>query len=125
MKKALALLLCIGALVCLLAGCGQSSDEVSFESYKAWLAEAFVDRSPDPDGIRATLEALESWDNIDLTAQPWDMFFSESGYNASTWDEFVAAGGIGTFNEDVEVPSTEGGAPSGEPSGEPSAEPTA
>lgn len=126
MKKSLILLLCAAALLCVLSACGSSGgSDVTFESYKAWLAEAFVDRSPDPDGIRATLDALESWDDIDLDSQPWDMFFSESGYNASTWDEYVAAGGIGTFNEDVEVPSTEGGTPSGEPSGEPSAEPAA
>lgn len=125
MKKTIAIVLCLVSLALVLTGCGAKNEEVTFESYKAWLAEAFVDRSPDPDGIRETLDALESWDDIDLTAQPWDMFFSESGYNASTWDEFVAAGGIGTFNEDVEVPTSEGGAPSGEPSGEPSAEPEA
>lgn len=123
MKKTIAMMLCLVSLALVLAGCGAKGEDVTFDSYKAWLAEAFVDRSPDPDGIRETLDALESWDDIDLSSQPWDMFFSESGYNASTWDEFVAAGGIGTFNEDVEVPTSEGGAPSGEPSGEPSAEP--
>lgn len=119
MKKILSLCLCALMLLSLLAGCG-SKEEVSFDDYKAWLMEAFVDRSPDPEGIKATLEALNSWEDIDLNSQPWDMFFSESGYNASTWDEFVAAGGVGTFNEDVEVPES-----SGEPSGEPSAEPAA
>ena len=121
MKKIFSLCLCALMLLSLLAGCGGgSSDEVTFDDYKAWLVEAFVERSPDPEGIKATLEGLNSWEDIDLSSQPWDMFFSESGYNASTWDEFVAAGGVGTFNEDVEVPES-----SGNPSGEPSAEPAA
>ena len=120
MKRTISLLLTLIALLSLLAGCGGSKEEVTFDDYKAWLMEAFVERSPDPEGIKATLEALTSWEDIDLNSQPWDMFFSESGYNASTWDEFVAAGGVGTFNEDVEVPETSG-EPSGEASGEPAA----
>ena len=120
MKRTISLLLSLLVLLGLLAGCSGSSDEITFDDYKAWLIEAFVDRSPDPEGIKATFDTLESWEDIDLNSQPWDLFFSESGYNASTWDEFVAAGGIGTFNEDVEVPET-----SGDPSGEASGEPTA
>lgn len=120
MKRNVFLLLTLIVLLGLLAGCGSSSDEVTFDDYKAWLIEAFVERSPDPEGIKATLEALTGWEDIDLNSQPWDMFFSESGYNASTWDEFVAAGGVGTFNADVEVPETSGEA-SGEASGEPAA----
>ena len=117
MKRILSLCLCVLMLLSVLAGCG-GKEEVSFDDYKAWLMEAFVDRSPDPEGIKATLEALTGWEDIDINSQPWDMFFSENGYNASTWDEFVAAGGVGTFNEDVEVPATSG-EPSGEASGEP------
>ena len=120
MKKAISVVMTLLMLLSLLAGCGGSKEEVTFDDYKAWLMEAFVERSPDPEGIKATLEALNSWEDIDLNSQPWDMFFSESGYNASTWDEFVAAGGVGTFNEDVEVPETSG-EPSGEASGEPAA----
>ncbi len=116
MKRACILLLCAAALCVLLCACGKDTAEVSFESYKEWLAEAFVERSPDPDGIQATLDALGSWDEVDLNSPPWDMFFSDSGYNASTWEEFVAAGGIGTFNEDVELPAA-----SGEPSADPAA----
>ena len=119
MKKTIAVLLSFLLMLSVLAACG-AKEEVSFEDYKAWLIEAFVERSPDPEGIRATLESLSGWEDIDLNSQPWDMFFSESGYNASTWDEFVAAGGVGTFNADVEVPET-----SGEPSGEASGEPLA
>lgn len=120
MKKILSLCLSLMMLVSLLVGCGgnNSDSEVTFDDYKAWLVEAFVDRSPDPEGIKATLEALTGWEDINLNAQPWDMFFSENGYNASTWEEFVAAGGVGTFNEDIEVPATSG-EPSGEASGEP------
>lgn len=119
MKKTITILLSLVMLMTLFAGCG-GSDEVTFDDYKAWLMDAFVERSPDPEGIKATLEALTGWEDIDLNAQPWDMFFSENGYNASTWDEFVAAGGVGTFNADVEVPETSG-EPSGEASGEPAA----
>lgn len=126
MKKTVSLLISLLVILGLFAGCGggSSSDEITFDDYKAWLAEAFVSRSPDPEGIQATLDALTSWEDIDLDTQPWDMFFSESGYNASTWDEYVAAGGVGTFNEDVEVP-TDSGVSSGEASGEASGEPAA
>ena len=119
MKKSIAVLLSFLLMLSALTACG-GKDEVSFDDYKAWLIEAFVERSPDPDGIKATLESLTAWEDIDLDSQPWDMFFSESGYNASTWDEFLAAGGVGTFNADVEVPETSG-EPSGEASGEPAA----
>ena len=90
MKKAISVVMTLLMLLSLLAGCGGSKEEVTFDDYKAWLMEAFVERSPDPEGIKATLEALTGWEDIDLNAQPWDMFFSENGYNASTWDEFVA-----------------------------------
>lgn len=120
MKKTITLFLSILMLLSLFAGCGGSKEEVTFDDYKAWLIEAFVERSPDPEGIKATLEALTGWEDIDINSQPWDMFFSENGYNASTWDEFVAAGGVGTFNADVEVPETSG-EPSGDASGEPAA----
>lgn len=132
MKKTLALLLAVLAILCVLAGCGSSSEgsapaaaqssDVTWEDYINWMADTFGANSPDPDDYRATLSQAKSWADIDVNSPPWDRLFAEDGFNASTWDEFVAAGGVGTYNEDFEDSAFTG---SGEPTGEPSGEPAA
>lgn len=94
--------------------------EVTFEDYLNWLADTFGANSPDPDAYRSLLFQAGSWEDIDVTVGPWDKLFAEDSFNASTWDEFVAAGGVGTYNTDFEDDALTG---SGEPTGEASGEP--
>lgn len=134
MKKTLSLLLSLLLLLCMLAGCGGNAEtpapaeapaapeaaEVTWESYLNWLADTFGADSPDPEAYRALIFQAQSWEDIDVTVGPWDRLFGEDYFNASTWDEFVAAGGVGTYNEDFQDDALTG---SGEPTGEASAEP--
>ena len=140
MKKNILLLVLLIIIACLLAGCGGDKDtavpaevpvaaetgevtaEVTWESYLNWLADTFGANSPDPDAYRALLFQAQSWEDIDVTVGPWDKLFAEDTFDASTWDEFVAAGGVGTYNETFEDDALTG---SGEPTGEASAEPAA
>ena len=131
MKKRIAFVLAAVLALAILAGCGSSGGsgsagaaEVTWDSYIDWLFETFGAESPDPDDYRAMLETAKSWDDIDVNSPPWDRLFAENGFDASTWDEFVAAGGVGTYNEDFEDSALTGsGEPTGEPSGEPTEEP--
>lgn len=131
MKKTIALILAALLALCALAGCGSSGGGssstvepgdfgVTWDDYIDWLAETFGANSPDPDDYRAMLAQAKSWDDVDVSSPPWDRLFSEDGFDASTWDEFVAAGGVGTYNEDFEDSALTG---SGEPTGEPTEEP--
>lgn len=139
MKKAVSLLLSMLLMVCLMTGCGGEAEspapaeapaaaeappatEVTWEDYLNWLADTFGADSPDPEAYRNLLFQAQSWDDIDVTIGPWDKLFAEDAFNASTWDEYVAAGGVGTYNEDFADDALTG---SGEPTGEASAEPTA
>ena len=146
MKKTLALLMAF-VLVMALAACGGGAQteapaapaaeeaapaaapeaaaaEVTWEDYLNWLADTIGADSPDPDGFRALLFQASSWEDIDTAAPPWDKIFSEDAFDASTWDEFVAAGGVGTYNEDFQDDAATGsGEPTGEPSGEPAGNP--
>lgn len=132
MKKTVSLLLAALLMVCLMTGCGGNAEapapeaaptaaaDVSWESYLNWLADTFGANSPDPDAYRKLLFQAQSWDDIDVTVGPWDKLFAEDAFDASTWDEYVAAGGTGTYNEAFEDDALTG---SGEPTGEASAEP--
>lgn len=140
MKKTIALLLLALLTVCLFTGCGGNAEtpapeaapaeavettetaEVSWESYLNWLADTFGADSPDPDAYRDLLFQAQSWDDIDVTVGPWDKLFAEDSFDASTWDEYVAAGGVGTYNTDFADDALTG---SGEASGEASGEPAA
>lgn len=139
MKKNISLLLSLLVMICLLVGCGGGNDalapaeapvvevaetasEITWEDYLNWLADTFGANSPDPDAYRALLSQAQSWEDIDVTVGPWDKLFAEDAFDASTWDEFVAAGGVGTYNEDFQDDALTG---SGEPTGEASAEPAA
>ncbi len=121
MKKFLALPLCLLMLLSLLAGCG-GSKEVTWADYQAWLIESFADTSPNPDNFKSLVESIGSWEELDTSLEPWNKILGDEFFNGSTWDEFVAAGGVGSFNKDfVDDTSATGEPPSGEPSGEPAA----
>lgn len=140
MKKNISILVVLVIMACLLAGCGGDKDtavpaeapvvaetvevasEVTWESYLNWLADTFGADSPDPEAYRELLFQAQSWEDIDVTVGPWDKLFAEDSFDASTWDEYVAAGGVGTYNEDFADDALTG---SGEASGEASAEPAA
>ena len=133
MKKTVSLLLSALLLLCLMAGCGggaetpapaapEAAAEVAWESYLNWLCDTFGANSPDPDAYRALIFQAQSWEDIDVNVGPWDRLFGEDFFDASTWDEFVAAGGVGTYNEDFQDDALTG---SGEPTGEASGEPAA
>jgi hypothetical protein len=40
---------------------------------------------------------MNSWEDLDQTASPWDQLFTTVGI--STWADFVAAGGNGTASQ--------------------------
>ncbi len=137
MKKTVSLLLSALLLLCLMAGCGggaetpapaeapaapEAAAEVTWESYLNWLCDTFGANSPDPDAYRALIFQAQSWEDVDVNVGPWDRLFGEDFFDASTWDEFVAAGGVGTYNEDFQDDALTG---SGEPTGEASGEPAA
>lgn len=136
MKRTLSIFLAALMLLCLCA-CGAKEDppaatveipaapvaaEITWESYLNWLADTFGANSPDPEAYRALLFQAGNWEEIDVTVGPWDKLFAEDAFDASTWDEFVAAGGIGTYNEAFQDSALTG---SGEPTGEASGEPAA
>ena len=132
MKKTFALILASLLILCICIGCGGTNEEaapveaaapaaeVTWESYLNWLADTFGANSPSPEDYRALLFQAESWDDVDPTVGPWDRILGEDYFDASTWDEFVAAGGVGTYNENFQDDALTG---SGEPTGEASAEP--
>lgn len=142
MKKTVSLLLSLLLMVCLMAGCGggaeapaaeepvapaeaaapEAAAEVTWDSYINWLADTFGGNSPDPDAYRELLFQAQSWEDVDVTVGPWDKLFAEDSFDASTWDEYVAAGGVGTYNVDFQDDALTG---SGEASGEASGEPAA
>ena len=127
MKKTVSILLALILFVGVFAGCGSKEEvaepavaeeaapvaEVTWTDYIDWLAETFGADCPDPADYRATLEQATCWEEVDQTAAPWDKILGEDSFNASTWDEFVAAGGVGTYNADYsddsssKEPSTE------------------
>jgi hypothetical protein len=83
--------------------------EVTWADFQAWLLEILPDVCPFPEAVGPIIEATESWDDVDIEgAGPWGKIFGEDAFNASTFDEFVAAGGVGTYNADYEDLPLEG-----------------
>ena len=104
----------------------EAAAEATWEDYQNWLIDTFAGSSPDPEGFAELIRSFGSWEEIDTASQPWDKILGEENFNASTFDEFVAAGGVGAYNtEYVDTndgtgePPADGGA-SGEPTVEPS-----
>ena len=125
MKRSLALVLFMLFALTVLMGAG--TREVTWEDYQQWLVDNLAAISPFPEPVSAIVWETESWEEIEAgyNSGPWGKFFDEDCYNASTWEEFVAAGGVGTFNADfVDLPAgPETDSSSGDPSGEATDEP--
>ena len=125
MKRILAAVLVMLLALTVLMGAGVR--EVTWEDYQQWLVDNIAAISPFPEPVSAIVWETESWEEIEAgyNSGPWGKFFDEDCYNASTWEEFVAAGGVGTFNEDfIDLPMgpEDTSSASGEASGEASAE---
>ncbi len=121
MKRTIAILLVMLMALSLFAGAGMR--EVTWEDYQQWLVDNLAAISPFPEPVSAIVWETGSWEEIEAgyDSGPWGKFFDEDCYNASTWEEFVAAGGVGTFNADfVDLPMgpDETDSASGEASGE-------
>ncbi len=95
--------------------------EITWADFQAWLMEILPDVCPFPEAVGPIILATESWDDIDIEGSgPWGKIFGEDAFNASTFDEFVAAGGVGTYNteyEDLPLEDAPDMSASGEPSG--------
>ena len=107
-------LLALVVVLCLALSVSALAAEPTWEDYQNYLVEAAGGNAPDLDEFKGQVSAIGSWDEMPLDESPWDMLFSTLGI--STWDEFVAADGVG--KQSLEVGSMGGGAASGEPSGE-------
>ena len=131
MKKTLALLLAVMMVVAMCA-CGGSDKEaapaaapaaeapaaagaVTFDDYKQYLFDQAGQNSPDPAEFQGQLDAINSWEDIDQTVSPWNLFFTTLGL--STWEEFQNG-----IVKDIAVtggPDASASGESGEPTGEP------
>ena len=124
MKRIFAVVLVMLMALSLFSGAGMR--EVTWEDYQQWLVDNIAAISPFPEPVSAIVWETQSWDEIEAgyDSGPWGKFFDEDCYNASTWEEFVAAGGMGTFNEDfVDVEMGPDSSSSDEASSEPTDEP--
>lgn len=75
---------------------------VTWQDYIDFLWNSFKDTAPNPDALKSLLDSTPDWAFIEenIESGPWYKFFGEDYYNATTWDEFAANGGVGTFNAD-------------------------
>ena len=108
-------ILALAIVVCLVLSVSALAADVTWKDYQAYLVEAAGGNAPDLAEFQGQVEAIGSWDEIPLDVSPWDLLFTTLGI--STWDEFVAAGGVG--RQSSEAGSDEA---SGEASGEASDE---
>jgi len=76
--------------------------DVTWQDYIDFLWNSSKDTAPDPDALKTLLDSTPDWAFIEenIESGPWYKFFGEDYYNATTWDEFAANGGVGTFNAD-------------------------
>ena len=74
--------------------------DVTWQDYIDFLWNSFKDTAPDPDALKSLLDSTPDWAFIEenIESGPWYKFFGEEYYDTTTWDEFVAAGGVGSFN---------------------------
>jgi len=81
--------------------------EVTWADYQAWLLKILPDICPFPDAVGEIIRNTKSWDEIDVDGNgPWGKIFGEDAYNTTPFDEFVANGGVGTYNADfVDLPA--------------------
>jgi hypothetical protein len=78
---------------------GEASDEadVTWADYQEYLIAAAGGNAPDLQEFQDQVYAMNSWEDLDQTASPWDQLFTTVGI--STWADFVAAGGNGTASQ--------------------------
>lgn len=80
--------------------------EVTWADYQAWLISILPEVCPFPDEVGEIVLATESWDDIDMASGPWGKIFGEDAFACTTWAEFRANGGVGTYNADfVDLPA--------------------
>ena len=72
---------------------GVDTGAVTWQAYQQYLIDAGAANAPNKDEMIAQVNALTSWDDVDLTTSPWDQLFTTVGL--STWPEFVLTGGNG------------------------------
>ena len=65
---------------------GGEAGDVTWADYQAYLIEKTMDNAPDPELFKTQVEALSSWDDIDLNTMPWNQLFTTLGL--STWEAF-------------------------------------
>lgn len=91
--------------------------DVTWADYQAWLVSILPEISPFPEEVGEIIMATESWDGIDMDNGPWGKIFGEDAFNCTSWEEFSANGGVGTYNADfVDLPAEDAPAASGEAS---------
>ena len=112
--------------LCMVLSVSAFAADVTWQDYQDYLVEAAGGNAPDLDEFKGQVAAIGSWDEMPLDQSPWDQLFTTLGI--STWDEFVAAGGVGKQSQEAgSMGGTSGetsAESSGEPSGETSAEPS-
>ena len=93
--------------------------KVTWEDFQQYLIDTAGVNAPDIDEFTAQVEAIASWEDIDLTVSPWDQFFTTLGL--STWEEFqngdvheLAVVGESGDGESAEGESAEGESAEGE-----------
>lgn len=109
-------ILALFVVLCVALSVGALAAEPTWKDYQDYLVEAAGGNAPDLAEFQGQVEAVGSWDAIPLDESPWDMLFSTLGI--STWDEFVAAGGVGAQSSEVGSEADASGEPSGEGSSE-------
>ena len=83
--------------------------EITWKDYQDWLISILPEISPYPEAVGEIILATESWDDIDMEGMgPWGKIFGEDAFNSTPFDEFVANGGVGTYNADYEDIPLEG-----------------
>ena len=89
---------------------GASADGgVTWEDFQDWLISILPEISPYPDAVAEIIRDTKSWDEVDVDGMgPWGKIFGEDMFNSTTWPEFVASGGVGTYNADYEDLPLEG-----------------
>ena len=119
MKRLIAIAVSVVMIFAMAATVFAAPAEVTWEDYQQYLIDKAGANAPDLDEFTAQVEAIASWEDIDQTVSPWDMFFTTLGL--STWEEFqqgivkdVAVMGPMGGGDSPEGESPEGQAPEGE-----------
>ena len=99
--------------LCMILSLSVFAADVTWQDYQNYLVAAAGGNAPDLAEFQAQVAAIGSWAEMPLDQSPWDQLFTTLGI--STWDQFVAAGGVGAQSSQT---GSMGGASSGSSSGE-------